>query len=240
MRKLWKTITAIIPEYGIIPVTLAFLFNSLVYGGARLIAGNWKHYNVESSLDRLIPFVPQTIVIYLGCYIFWIVNYILIARQDERSVREFFAGDFLSRCVCFVIYLVFPTTNIRPLTDGYGFWGDAMAWLYSVDAADNLFPSIHCLVSWFCFIGIRGRKEITVWYRGASCMMAALVFLSTLTTKQHVLLDVFGGIILAEICFQIGKKTVLSEVYGKICGRLEKKLFCRKCGRQEGEKADAE
>lgn len=41
-----------------------------------------------------------------------------------------------------------------------------MRFVYAVDAADNLFPSIHCLVSWFCYIGLRGRRDIPVWYRG--------------------------------------------------------------------------
>ena len=38
-------------------------------------------------------------------------------------------------------------------------------------------------------------------------MLAVLVFLSTLFTKQHVLVDVAGGVILAQICFMLGQKT---------------------------------
>ena len=94
-------------------------------------------------------------------------------------------------------------------------------WLYSVDAADNLFPSIHCLVSWFCYIGIRGRKEIPVWYQRTSLGIAVLVFISTLLTKQHVLIDVAGGVLLGSVCFQIGKKTRLYCIYAKIGGRIE-------------------
>jgi hypothetical protein len=54
----------------------------------------------------------------------------------------------------------------------------AMSFLYSVDTASNLFPSIHCLVSWFCFIGIRGNQKIPLWYRAFSFVAAILVFIS--------------------------------------------------------------
>ena len=103
-----------------------------------------------------------------------------------------------------------------------------MMFLYSVDAADNLFPSIHCLVSWFCFIGLRGKKEIPFWYRAFSCFFAILVFLSTLTTKQHVIWDVAGGVLLAEICFYIGKKPGVWGRYEKLMDIVNGKVFREK------------
>ena len=99
--------------------------------------------------------------------------------------------------------------------------GSAAQWLYSIDAADNLFPSIHCLVSWFCYIGIRDRKEIPEWYKQVSLGIAVLVFISTLLTKQHVLVDVAGGVLLGTVCFMVGKKTRLYCTYTKIGNRIE-------------------
>ena len=32
--------------------------------------------------------------------------------------------------------------------------------IYQADQPTRLFPSIHCLVSWFCYIGIRGRSNV--------------------------------------------------------------------------------
>ena len=189
-----------------------------------MIAGGWYHHKIETDVDRSIPFVPEFLVIYFGCYVFWAVNYILIARQDRRSVYQFFTGDFISRCVCLVSFLAFPTTNTRPLITGSGLWNQAALWLYSIDAADNLFPSIHCLVSWFCYLGIRGRKEIPRWYQSVSMVIAILVFASTLLTKQHVIVDVAGGILLAEFCFFIGRKTDLYRIYERFGSRIEQKI----------------
>lgn len=230
MRRMRKKIAGMIPEYSLFPLILALLFNTAVYNGARLIAGGWYHYNMESSLDRLIPFWPPAVLVYLGCYLFWAVNYIIIARQGKREVYQFFKGDFLSRIICLICFLSLPTTNIRPFVEAEGIWNQAVLWLYSVDAADNLFPSIHCLVSWLCYIGIRGRKSVSVWYRGFSCVMALLVCASTLFTKQHVLVDVIGGVLLAELCFYLGKRNEDTGIYGQIMDKISKRL-CVKEGR---------
>ena len=224
MKNLLKGLTRIFPAYGVFPVIFSFVFNCLVYSGSRMIAGGWYHHNIETGVDRSIPFVPEFLVIYFGCYVFWAVNYILIARQDRLSVYQFFTGDFISRCVCLVSFLAFPTTNTRPLITGSGLWNQAALWLYSIDAADNLFPSIHCLVSWFCYLGIRGRKEIPRWYQSVSMVIAILVFASTLLTKQHVIVDVAGGILLAEFCFFIGRKTDLYRIYERFGSRIEQKI----------------
>ena len=89
MQKLLKGLTRILPAYGVFPVIFSFVFNCLVYSGSRMIAGGWYHHNIETGVDRRFPFVPEFLVIYFGCYVFWAVNYILIARQDRRSVYQF-------------------------------------------------------------------------------------------------------------------------------------------------------
>lgn len=123
------------------------------------------------------------------------------------------------------VFVLFPTTNTRPEIVADGFWNQAMIWLYSIDVADNLFPSIHCLVSWFCFLGIRGRQEIPKWYQYLSCVIAVCVFLSTLMTKQHVVWDVAGGVILAQICFTVFGKTQWYRIYQRFCERIQSCIF---------------
>lgn len=230
MKKIWEKAAAFIPAYGRVPLILAVVFNMTVYGGSRMLTKGWHHFNIEGPLDALIPFWPPSAAVYLGCYLFWCVNYILIARQGKKEVYEFFAGDLLSRCICLLFFCAFPTTNIRPEVAPEGFWNQVMRFVYAVDAADNLFPSIHCLVSWFCYIGLRGRRDIPVWYRAASCIMAVLVCISTLTTKQHVIVDVFGGVFLAEFCLRMGKRPKLCRMYERLITPSEWKLFRRKGG----------
>ena len=124
-----------------------------------------------------------------------------------------------------VIYLLLPTTNVRPSIPEQGFCYQMLAFLYLIDAADNLFPSIHCLNSWFCYIAVRSRREIPRWYQRFSFWAALAVFVSTLTTKQHVIADVIGGALLAEVTWQIAGRTHLGAWYGMI---LERKRWKRR------------
>ena len=199
MKRLRKILDALIPRYGRIPLIVAVAWNMTVYFGSRLIAGDWPHHNIEGELDKLIPLVPWTVAIYLGCYLFWIVNYILIARQGKREVCQFFAADFLSRAVCLAFYLLYPTTNIRPVVEPEGLWNQVV-------------------------IGLRGKNSVPKWYRVLSCLLALAVCISTLTTRQHVIADVAGGIALAEICLFIGKKTKVWSVYERILNKMNRRL----------------
>lgn len=98
-----------------------------------------------------------------------------------------------------------------------------MRLLYQVDAADNLFPSIHCLASWLSFIAVRKNEKIPKWYRAASFLMAASVCVSTLTTKQHVLIDVAAGVGLGEFSYWFVGKSGLSKWYMDVMLKLEPK-----------------
>ncbi|MDP4087874.1 MAG: phosphatase PAP2 family protein [Bacillota bacterium] len=151
----------------------------------------------------MIPLVPVFVLIYFGSYLFWIVNYVLISRIHKDHCYRLVMADLLGKLVCGIIYITFPTTNIRPDITTSGIFVDMLKFLYSIDAANNLFPSIHVLVSWYCFAGVRGCKTVPAWYRYFSLFMAIMISISTLTTKQHVIIDVFGGVILAELTWQL-------------------------------------
>lgn len=132
--------------------------------------------------------------------------------MDKRHCYRFLMADWLAKAVCFICYVVYPTTNTRPEIVGSDIWAQLMRFLYSMDAADNLFPSIHCLVSWLCYIGIRGNKKVPQWIRTTFCICAIAVFISTLTTKQHVIYDVVAGVALVEVTYRVSKLIVKKAV----------------------------
>lgn len=203
----------IIPKIMRRPLLFAVIFNVITYNGSRLLTGGRIHYNLSSILDEQIPFIPWTVSIYLGCYVFWIVNYVLGCRQEQEKAFQFISADLLAKIICLLCFLIVPTTNIRPVIKGTSVWDEMMRVLYQIDAADNLFPSIHCLTSSFCFIAVRKNKAVPVWYRVISCFIAISIYISTLTTKQHVLIDVIFGIIISEICYLLARKSGFSKWY---------------------------
>ena len=207
---------------------MSFAWNYAVYSGARLIARGWHHTDITSKLDTIIPFVPWTVIIYIGWYVFWGVNYGLCAAQGVKDRNRFFCADIIAKAVCLVVFLIFPTTNIRPNVTNSDVFEKLMRLVYRLDSPDNLFPSIHCIVSWLCWVGIRGIKEIPFTYRIFSLLAAVAICLSTLTTKQHVIVDVIGGIALAECSYMIAGIPRVHAMFSKIIDALFQMLHIKR------------
>ena len=70
------------------------------------------------------------------------------------------------------------------------------------------------------FIDYSGAK-----YRHFSLAMAVAVCISTLTTRQHVIFDVGGGVVLAEVSYILSEHVKIREVYSNGISRLKYKLF---------------
>ena len=223
----------LVPRVMLLALGATLLCNGLAYYGTRLFMGGRPHVDLTNGFDRMVPFVPWTIVIYWGCYIFWIVNYILGCRQEKETAFRFLGADLIAKLVCLVCFIVFPTTNVRPVIEGDSVWELLMKLLYEVDAADNLFPSIHCLTSWFCFIAVRENKNIGKWYKWVSVLLALSICVSTLTTKQHVWPDVIAGVLLAEGSYLFVKRTGFSGWYGRKLSLLEQWVWERGTLREE-------
>ena len=92
-KKVKQRLSEIIPVWAWIPLLFEFGLNNLVYAGSKVIAASWHHYNIESPLDTAIPFLPWTISVYFGCYVFWIVNYIVCVVLGGRRISKKMRGD---------------------------------------------------------------------------------------------------------------------------------------------------
>lgn len=182
----------------------ALLWNQLVYWGGAALAETRHHYQFSTALDRAIPLIPWTVCIYFGCYAFWALHYCLCAAVPTRA-RRFFTADSIAKGVCFVFFVGLPTTMARPAVQGLNVWENLVRALYILDAPVNLFPSIHCLNSWLCWASARDIPAFSRGYKAFALCAAVAVCVSTLTLRQHVLLDVAGGILLAEVCWRLAK-----------------------------------
>lgn len=226
LRKLYKKyIDKLVPEYALLSLITCFCVSGIVYWGSQLIMQNKFHYDLSSSLDRHIFLVKEWIIIYIVCYAFWVINYILIAREGKEKWYRFVNADIMSKLICGVFYILLPTTIIRPQVLGGDIFSCLVRFIYNSDPPTNLFPSIHCLVSWFCFIGIRNSKKIPTWYKLFSFIFAVLVCISTQFTKQHILIDVAGGIMIAELSYYVTNHTQIYRSKEKFFDCLGRKLF---------------
>ena len=205
----------ILPRFAIFPLILTVVINMIVYSGSRILMRDAHHYDITSSIDEMIPLVPAWTVVYLICFAFWVINYLLACRESREQCYRFLSAEAIAKLICGLCFILFPTTNVRPDTVD-GVFGPLLELVYLLDAPDNLFPSIHCLVSWFCFRGLKGCKTIPRWYYWFSFVFALLIFASTLFTKQHVIVDVVGGVVVAEIGIWLSRHLRADRIYWKI------------------------
>lgn len=200
--------------------SMALLSNQIAFQGSRLLEKGRFHADLTLPFDAVIPFLPWTISIYLGCFLFWFFLYRLAARLPSQTADRFFCANVFGKGISFIVFVLFPTTMSRPEVNGMTAWDTFMRFLYWIDAPDNLFPSLHCMISWLCWVGIRGNRQVPLPWRIAALLMAVAVCLSTLTTRQHVLLDVAGGILLSELCYWVAGSRKLLSAYSAFIDRL--------------------
>lgn len=179
----------------------AFAYNFIVYLGGRSISRNLYHYNLTSYIDDIIPLQSWMVIIYLGAYLFWAVNYYLSVKYDTSTNERFIISHMIGETVCLAAFILLPTTMNRPLITGTSVFDQLLKLVYAVDKPDNLMPSIHCYLSWLCWIGVRNNAHVSKGYQHFSLIMAIAVCLSTLMVKQHVLIDALTGVLLAEVSY---------------------------------------
>lgn len=165
-------------------IAVAYLLFCILYLGAPRLALHPPLLLKPSAIDRAIPFLPWTIAIYLTqfVFIFWML-------WRARDIARPMMSIAIATLIAVVVFIVWPTTIARPATTNAAF--DAL-WLF--DVPTNCFPSLHVALAMIAAAFWPDRR-----WRPAAFAWAALIAISTLTTKQHYAIDVAGGIVVGAI-----------------------------------------
>lgn len=206
--------------YFAVSLFIMLLCNRIIFTLGHILGQGRLHYDLSIPADALFPFMPWTILIYDGFNLWFLIMYWEVAQRERREADRFFCSQLLAKAISFLFFVFLPTAIIRPQLNGDSIWMGLLRHLYRVDTPDNLFPSIHCVLGWHCWIAVRGKKDLPLWFRGSSLLMALAVCLSTLTVRQHVLLDVFAGVLLSEICHRISEIQPVYSLYARLVDRL--------------------
>lgn len=195
-----------LPAYCIVPVAVTWIVNLAAYFLTQPIVEQMPHRAAWClPLDTAIPFFAPFIVIYVLSYLQWIFNYLITAYEGPEVSYRALSGEILSRLVCMVIFLLFPMWMTRPAVVGNDIFSRLTRFIYSVDLPTNLFPSIHCMESWLCFRFALRLKKPPKWYAPLQLIFTLSVFASTVFVKQHVVLDIVGGVAVAELGIFLSK-----------------------------------
>lgn len=209
-----------IPRYGWI---LGLVYFGLQYGMYRLanwianLTGtvSWAFVPKIPMIDDHIPVVSIFVVIYLFSYVFWIFGPIFASLTRKENFINYIIGLSAAYIIGFLIFVFAPTymdrgaEGLLNIASQQGFFNHLLGIVYSSDGSDlafNLFPSYHCLISIYCYLGIRKQQEVSKGLRVYSLVMAILICLSTVFTKQHYFIDIIGGLSISFICYAVVQK----------------------------------
>ncbi len=147
-------------------------------------------------IDEAVPFIPLSVWFYISEYLFFPVVY--FTCRDLVNLNKYFYSFLFLQTISVLIFIVWPTTYPRelfPLTenvDGVTYF--IFNLLRTADTAANCCPSLHVssvYLSVFIFLDDQRGKFPFFFIWGT------LIALSTLTTKQHYMVDVFSGFFMA-------------------------------------------
>jgi membrane-associated phospholipid phosphatase len=164
----------------------------LYFGIGPMTLGRPLH-RPELALDRAVPVEPAWMLVY-GSLFVWVLLPLLVVRQEQlfRRAMKAYLVVLIGAYVGFVAY---PTVAPRPagvLGEGFSAW--CLRLQYSMDQEFNCFPSLHVAHS---FVSALTSYRVNRGVGVAAVLWAALIGVSTLFTKQHYVVDVIAGTLMA-------------------------------------------
>lgn len=229
-----RTLGRWIPREAVFSLIFTLIFELMTYYIAKkLILGRTMH-RVDIALDHQIPQRYEWILVYFGAFLFWGISFILVSRRGKERWHRFFTANIFALIVCGVLFVAYPTYIERPELTGSGFFYQAMRFLYWVDTPVNIFPSVHCMASWLCFLGLRSDRTLPRAFRAFELVFALMICASTLLVKQHCIADVIAGVALAQGFYLLFGRTNTYRLSMKLFDRLDRALFFTAANRSAG------
>ena len=171
---------------------ILLFFQILLYFGCELFQR--RIHDVKRPVDAKIPFLPWTVLPYCFWFPLIAVYPLVVFQTDPYSYCSYLMTMVIEIVFSVACYLIYPTSFQRPVPPD-GFWGYFMKLIYHGSYRGlNCAPSLHCsscfLIICTSFICV----GMNPWIRIVTVSIAVMIVLSTLTTKQHTLIDVLTAV----------------------------------------------
>lgn len=178
--------------YVSLKITVVF---TILYGFSNWLATQRTHtYELWMLWELQIPLVPWMIVIYGSLNILTLLPLFTMTVPQIQSLGR---GMLAATCIAAVFFLLFPAHlgYVRTTTDG--FWRPAFELLFSLDQTANTVPSLHITYS---YLVVRATTGLHKKLKPALWLWFFLIACSVLLIRQHHVIDLFAGVLLAEAC----------------------------------------
>lgn len=166
-----------------------------------------KIHILDCALDHWIPFLEIFIIPYLMWFAFMgITGFYFMFLEKDSFCRMMYFG-MIGMSLFLVISWLYPNgLELRPETFARdNVFTDLVRWIYSMDTATNVLPSIHVFnsVGVCCAIQNSRRLGAHPLIQKGSKVLTVLIILSTMFIKQHSVVDVITGLALSYITWEL-------------------------------------
>lgn len=181
---------------------------------------NWLNAQFRDSTDgwelkisfidnHLIPggwwLIPYTV----GFFFAGLIPLWAMLHMPNKLYRQYLLAMITAALASYAIYILLPTYVTKPAPDqvpGQDFLARTLRRSYEVDAATsthNAAPSQHVFYALLnmCFM-IRFRPRLRVFFTWV--ILAALITVSTVTTRRHNMPDLISGYVMAVGMYYVG------------------------------------
>ena len=173
--------------------------------------------NIKIPFDDLIPFIKEFIIIYHLFMPMVILSCILVFIYNKKDYKKVMLTMFLAQTASYIVFVLFqtyvPRYDINLL--GNDIFSNLVKFTYSIDNPYSGIPSMHVcnmVLSSIFIYQINLKKNIKIFL----ISFMTLIAITTVLVKQHVFLDIPGGIIHAIISYYLG-----IFIYNKISQRIQ-------------------
>ena len=156
------------------------------------------YHIINSFID--IPLIKSFVYFYDLWYPFIVLNTFIIYKYDRKLFSMLIATMLIATVMAHITFIIYPSMVLRPDINVTGLTSWILDFTYKTDTpAINCLPSMHCI---YCFVTsyyIIKCKNMSIKKRLPIVIFSALIVLSTLFIKQHILEDVILAFIYVTI-----------------------------------------
>ena len=172
---------------------------------------------VHCGLDDRIPFLKFTVIFYCAWFVEIGMSVLCFLKGEDKEFLRIYLALCVSGISCLLFYFLVPNgLNMRPAdTAGTDLFSILVRIIHSADTPNNVCPSLHVI---FCVVmdmewqdSSYLRHDTTKTRSILIHLLNILIILSTVTLKQHSVIDIAAGLVWALAWEKVVRSCLLKE-----------------------------
>jgi membrane-associated phospholipid phosphatase len=150
----------------------------------------------------IFPVWPIWVLPYVLCYLLWVFALVwVILKMEDRLFRAFIVACLLTFAMGVGTFIFFPTYVKAAIIEGNDIFSSLLRFIHQNLGRYDAFPSGHIYITTLLvlFYGRWYPRQKLLW-----ALILIIISLSTLFTRQHYILDVVGGYVVAAAGYHFG------------------------------------